>query len=457
MPPLPPGEDYRVTLHWDDFYGAPPTIRLFRACEPDGGTRYLSDPETAAATVLHSQWNTEFALLRPGETFTFPPDFFATRSRKPFLFEGVARGKAELVLTLYRGTRMLAWTSVWIHITDIKDLYERVWIEDVPTDYPPSYQASRFRLEKTLPADPNESPDMILFIHGINNTVFDWQNTSETFFKRLYWAGYEGRFGTIRWPCDYLPMENTWNPYRYSKSEYFAWKSANGVKNYLHHLRASPRTAGYRIHLVAHSQGNIVASEALKLGGACDSYILSQAAVPAHAYDPSVHFLPELLEAESLKRTPFKPEHGGHNAYFSSLPQLVIANFYNPVDYALQTGTFFKFQANWVENEKSMKPHNHGNVEYFFDFASGESYAENSSARTRDLIVDDYTKRALISRSRSKAIGAEPGAKGVVKAGVDLRVQLNYGITRSEHSAQFSRPIQITEGYYSRILQLLGL
>ena len=56
--------------------------------------------------------------------------------------------------------------------------------------------------------DANESQDIILLVHGINVDNWDWNNTSQTVFKRLYAAGYHGKFATVDWPCNFF---NLWS------------------------------------------------------------------------------------------------------------------------------------------------------------------------------------------------------------------------------------------------------
>ena len=43
----------------------------------------------------------------------------------------------------------------------------------------------------------------ILFVHGWNMAPWEKDRFAETAFKRLYWQGYQGRFGEFRWPTDF--------------------------------------------------------------------------------------------------------------------------------------------------------------------------------------------------------------------------------------------------------------
>jgi len=75
---------------------------------------------------------------------------------------------------------------------------------------------------------------------------------AETEFKRLYWQGYQGRFGLFRWPTTdqtltYLTA--------FDNSENHAWASATGLLNLITNLNA--KYPG-NVYLTAHSQGTVV-------------------------------------------------------------------------------------------------------------------------------------------------------------------------------------------------------
>ena len=103
---------------------------------------------------------------------------------------------------------------------------------------------------------------------------------AETAFKRLYWQGYQGRFGAFHWPT-------AQNAVQFGASESQAWLSAQGLLNKLNDLNAE--YPGH-VYLAAHSLGNVVAGEALRLAGSTpvvNTYVAMQGAVASHAYDPS--------------------------------------------------------------------------------------------------------------------------------------------------------------------------
>src|SRR6202012_206224 len=168
---------------------------------------------------------------------------------------------------------------------------------NVISDLPPSSLVSQLNVIRTVPSAQNETKQIIVFVHGINNTPFDAQASTETLYKRLYWSGYHGKVAEFKWPCAFLPFDNTLNPFNYNLGEFYAWKSAAALKNYLSYLKNRPELAGYQINILAHSQGNIVASEAVRLGAPFDNYILTQGAAPAHCHDINVPDVEQLVDA----------------------------------------------------------------------------------------------------------------------------------------------------------------
>lgn len=95
--------------------------------------------------------------------------------------------------------------------------------------------------------------------------------------------------------------------FTYNRSELQALKSGRGVSDYLNQLKE--RFPNYAISVCAHSMGNIVMMEALKndltlARRNIDNYVLMQAAVPAHCYDPALANYDVLAALELTKPTP---------------------------------------------------------------------------------------------------------------------------------------------------------
>src|SRR5207247_2339523 len=131
------------------------------------------------------------------------------RSPIPFIWCGVKRGSGALTLTFRQGTKKIAETSVYIEIKDVKEMYERWTVGDVPGMTPGfrPYLASEELpagvppFHYSPPGDTNTS--YILLLHDYDLPTWKKDRYAETAFKRLYWQGYQGRFGLFRWPGVY--------------------------------------------------------------------------------------------------------------------------------------------------------------------------------------------------------------------------------------------------------------
>jgi hypothetical protein len=456
VPVLPTGQGYTVTLGMSAVSGNP-AINLVDAVETNGGTLYLSDTDVAGVELQrdYGLLRMKYPTIAPTNTFTLPANLFTNAGNKYFLFEGAGIGEGQLTLTISQGSNVLAQTSMWLDLHDVKDFYEQAYATNVTSGKPPSSLVSQFSVIKTASVAPDETKQVIVFVHGINNTVSSYESTSRTIFKRLRQSGYRGRFASFRWPCAYLPW-NTANPFQYNLGEFYAFKSATALKNYLSYLRNRPDLAGYAIDLYAHSQGNVVASEAVLQGAPFDNYILAQGAFPAHCYDTNAPFLQKLLDAETNSvnavQTPFYPVNGGYHGYCSTIHGNLL-DFYNTNDFALATGTTLGLQTNWEEDQRAQKPEAFlGGPSYVYDpatFITKGYYTFGSSYTVTDL----QEIKALVARSRSKAVGAQGGLHGAISGSVDLFGTFGFGLTRSEHSAQFDRPIQTSKSYWDEVVR----
>ena len=137
-----------------------------------------------------------------------------------------------------------------------------------------------------------ETNDFVLFVHGWNMQDFEKRYFTETMFKRLWWQGYKGHMAYLDWPTltypDWYPVPP---PLNYDISDYRAYQTGGYLKNIFEWLDNSAHAG--RVRVLAHSMGNQVMGEALRLleardNGWINTYIASQAAVSAHAYDESL-------------------------------------------------------------------------------------------------------------------------------------------------------------------------
>ncbi|NOY74824.1 MAG: alpha/beta hydrolase [Kiritimatiellaeota bacterium] len=128
------------------------------------------------------------------------------------------------------------------------------------------------------------APNYIIYVHGWRmgggrKGVFEKKAFVSTMFKRLWWQGYKGSVGIFSWPELQLTS--------YNDSEFRGWWAAGPL---LKRLRELKKNHG-NVNMLAHSQGNVVAGEALRMNKTpklVHTYFASQAAVPAHAWDSNV-------------------------------------------------------------------------------------------------------------------------------------------------------------------------
>ncbi|PWU15466.1 MAG: hypothetical protein C5B50_15310, partial [Verrucomicrobia bacterium] len=472
LPKLPTTNGYAITLAISAASGNP-TINLYPVFGTNSGTGYLTDTNVAAAqfhqNFLNGQvafdYSQKLCIISPMNKWVLPVNSDGGPQYTNFLFEGAGIGTGQLTLTISQvtaqGSNVVGQTSAWLDLHNVEDFYERGRGTNVTAGLPPSDLVSQYDVLATTKGLPDESSKhVIVHVHGINISEFQWKVERDTIFKRLYWSGYHGRFASFRWPCAYLPFENTLNPFNYNLGEFYAYKSATALKNYLTYLRNRPDLAGYSLDILAHSQGNVITSEAIHQGATFDNYILSQASTPAHCYDMSAPFLQKLLVADTNTPTPFYTTNGGYHGYFANIGGGRLIDFFNTNDFALVSGTYFGHQANWEADQETQKPE-----DFSFRFAQNYSYYPTSHRSIaadfvgfgfRD-VTDPHEIMSMVARSRSRAAGAQPGLGGPISGSVDLRASFGFDISRDEHSAQITRPIQTVWKYYNRVLVELGL
>ena len=350
---LPPGST--ITLNWGDV-GNPdwnannPTIDLFTAADADGGIGYLTNSVTASNQIDYVS-SPFVGRLAPGGSIQLNASTFANHwAGNHFIWCGVSNGSGGLNLTIADGHgNTIAQTTTYIQIEDIKNMYERWTVGDEPGRVPTSTaiiakndlpDPTQLPFQYTQPQDTNTP--YILLVHGWNLETWNKDRWAEAAFKRLYWQGYQGRFGEFRWPTG-NGFIGTWaqllaNPGQkdnFDASEYQAWQSAQGLLNKLMDLNAE--YPGH-VYMLAHSMGNVVAGEALRLAGTnqiVNTYVASQAAISAHTYDTTIanysfYYPPWSLAADSpnIYGNWFADNNGGGAGQ--------IISFYNTNDYALQ-------------------------------------------------------------------------------------------------------------------------
>jgi len=478
---LPSGSS--VTLSWGDVGNpnpANPTIDLFAAADADGGLGYLTN-DTVAAQQTNILLSPYIQRLGPGQSIQLT--CLLNQAPMHFIWCGVSHGTGGLTLTISDASgNPLALTSLYLQIQDIKQMYERWTVGDDP-NLPPintPYLETENAPGPSLPAFSYPPPvsantPYILFVHGWNMTAYDKDRFAESAFKRLYWQGYQGRFGEFRWPTDYgfnglsTVLTNINEADNFDNSEYQAWQSAQGLLNKLNDLNS--QYPGH-VYLLAHSMGNVVAGEALRLSGAnqvVNTCVASQAAVSAHTYDATVPNYSFYLLGISFG--PFTPNiygdwlAGNYGGGASS-----IVNFYNTNDYALSR---YHWQFDELVKPDQNVLENGDHCYYGYDGSPSDPAPWNNFYKqdTNSMIFDfnivtslnnRYEVMAYAAQSYTTALGATPSV-GNVSGNIYLgRITApriwppdptgNNYTEHFWHSAEFRGDNVMMQGYWSELL-----
>ncbi len=472
---LPP--DSTVTLDWGDV-GNPnpsnPTIDLFPAWEEGGGIGYLTNSSDALLQAASSICP-YIGRLGPGQKIQLNGTQFSNAwAGDHFIWCGVSNGTGGLTLTIADGNgNTLAQSTACIQLVDIKQMYERWSIGDKPS-VAPLTNALLAQNDITLPFQYEPPADTntpyILFVHGWNVNTYDKDRFAETAFKRLYWQGYEGRFGVFRWPTDCGFKGTLWkvatDSHNYDNSEYTAWKSATGLLNKLNKLNA--QYPGH-VYMLAHSMGNVVAGEALRLAGSNQivrTYIATQGAIPAHVYDSTVTNLIDYTHSNPKSPLgapghPKTPNIYGDRLAGNSAAVGRRVNFFNFNDYALSPDA-------WCYDQE-LKPDTFVGGYYIYSGSTNDPPPWNnfqfvffSGDPTTSLdIVNNLQQRyealAYAANPYSKALGSTPGVGGFIQS-IDLQTIWppdesghNYA-DHYWHSAEFRGDYWQQETYWGELL-----
>ncbi len=447
---LPSGST--VTLTWGNVSDGNPTIDLFTAADTNGGTGYLTN-STIAAQQTNSAQCPYVGRLAPGGSLQLNASQFTNNwAGSYFIWCGVDNGSGQLTLSIADANgNPLGQASVYIQIKDIKQMYERWTVGDVGNAPPVNVAANPIdglpigtpAFQYTTPV-PTNTP-YILFVHGWNMQIWEKDRFAETAFKRLYWQGYQGRFGEFRWPTfNSFPFgefsSQAVNLRNFDDSESNAWASSVGLLNKLTSLNAQYPS---QVYLIAHSMGNIVAGEALRLAGSSqvvNSYIAMQGAVSAHAYDQNTatrsysFSTPDDYASYWTNGVPYFSGSAGAGTY---------VNLFNTNDYALHSSTFsWEFDQDTKPDDSiTGYPGYHYNVSslhpngFYAQYGSGTNAYQNFN-----FPGDTYTIFAYCDQARSYALGAQVGVAGVFATSKEINLSqspYNFDQTHKSHSGEF--------------------
>lgn len=466
--------DIRIGLKWTDVSEGAPAIKLFRTNDTygTGSLKYLTDPGAADHQIgAHAIYDvtrsgSDHTLIEGTGTlilgnFEFSKDQLP-HGKAYWLLEGCKAGKGQLRVVLLDKNRVEIGIGpgVWLDLKEPKEFVERWSCGDDPLGTVQS--VVRVNSKSVSPAwgSPaiDEERDYVLYVHGYNMQEFEKQRWLETAAKRLWHLGYKGRVGSFTWPCSDSALP-------YDQSEERAWQSAAQLRA----LLSSLKTAGYHVHVLGHSQGNVVVGEALrqrKEAGNTDAlvrtYVASQAAIQAHCYDPDAALIPDFAGSFTDDGTP--------NVYANytptGAPYLSAAamggaaarflNFENLRDYALTGNSLdlLNFHPGWQANQR-LKP----DLGYSYD--SGGGFKASTSVGLSiplGLPADRFRIFSYCAEGRSLALGSTPTGGVFANTNIDLSLApFSYGQEHLFHSGQFRSSMAERYQYWRALMQAADL
>jgi hypothetical protein len=470
MPPLPMDEGYTVTFNMSAISGNP-AINLYWSCETNGGSGYLTDTNIAALQCIDIQGTGDGAsvgTVSNNSSYTFPDGTFQFGGPQYMLFEGAGIGEGRLTMTISQNGNVLAQDSVYLDLHDAQDFFEHPRASDVSLADPPTTNTGAFTIDSYETAqDATDDTNIVIFVHGVNNTQFVYEDSNATIFKRLYWQGFHGRYVAFRWPSptwSFFPVNtNQVTVLGYNKTEYVGWQSGLALKRYIDNLRT--RFPGYNVDVLATSGGGSVANNAIRLGAQVDNFAMLFVTLPAEAFDGNNSSLIYDYLALGGANTPDADALGGYNNCFTNATRIV--NFYNDDDYACFTGPF----GAWEFVQRYTRPDQSYTIPdylYYFDGTNCffEETDDNGLVIDSRMLTQDYEKKCYVARSRTKAIGAA-GLKytpytlagGSITENISVQDATlgfvggaQFGNTRADHSGEFMKPIQCTTPFYNVLL-----
>jgi hypothetical protein len=478
----------QTRIYLTNLTGAP-QIRIFPSAESSGGIGYLTNTTTGNAQVVKEPFGVLNSTSPLVLNYTNWQAQSGNRFFLPTLFEGMSTGRCIVVFGLASNTGPLLVTSrpFYLDLKPVTSLYEHWTVGDNTTT---EWDQIPNRATRTMESASFGTPttvverDYVLFVHGWRMKPWERRAFAETGYKRMWHLGYRGRYGFHSWPTDYVDVISLpSNPSNYPRSEQRSWHSASGLRRLL--VELNTRHSG-KVRIFAHSMGNIVASEALRAEGArltprvlVHSYVASQAATAAHAYD-AVN--PEVLETDLTAETPDiyskYPFVASNNVYFSSMGKAVSQN---PLDGRARVFNFHNFEDTattwpWLLNQ-DLKPA----VEDFvvwqaWDYTYDKQWKRypipvqvpsvtlwpNPSGRAGQ----QYEIYARIAEARSPSLGAGEyniaGHLSLVRGEIVNAVNINnpslgIGADSYGHSAQFLGIHHHQNWYWRQLIQAFQL
>ena len=202
------------------------------------------------------------------------------------LMEGAGISESPLVLEIWRNGSKIAAENMPLKISSVEDMYRWINLRGVT-------HGSVTKPSNT--GQPNNCPDascngnMVAMVHGFSCAEDDARADSAEVFKRLYQSGSHAMFTAVAWYANFNPILSGNHP---ETATVFYHADAHQAMDTAPALAAALQSLpGSQLHLIAHSQGNLISSEAIKCGLNPYRYYMIDAAVATEAYDGK--WLPE--------------------------------------------------------------------------------------------------------------------------------------------------------------------
>jgi hypothetical protein len=447
VPQLPTSQGYTVTLSMSSISGNP-AINLYYSYETNGGIGYLTNINVAATQTGSAYYDEALRTISTSQNLTLQMDSYGNLLYTNFLFEGAGIGEGQLTMTISQNGNPIAQSSAYLDLHDIKDFYERAVITNNMSGAISNWSSAINSVQPSTVSALGIDTNLIVFVHGFNVGNWDWLNDSEAVFKRLYWSGFNGHFCTVKWPCEPVTAWTfiTVDTSIFNDSEIKSYKAGTALKDYLSQLRS--RFPNYQLNVLAHSQGNAIMGEAIEQGAPFDTYILTQGAMPASSYDVNATTSSTLLAAEAVYGTPEWQPMGYHGAYTNMIGKIV--SYYNPNDSVLNV---------WNADQVAGKPDGYAKnilaASPYYTYDGVDGWHHSLFNIFTYLVTDPQESRAMISRSRTQTVGRQD-TSGVINSTIDLSAHFGFTTGFSEHSAEWTRPIQTSFPYYVQILTTIA-
>lgn len=358
-------------------------INIFKAI--DATTSYLSSKDIAIRQAKEKC----MMRLSSNTECTFDTDKLDFNNVMPFIWEASKAGKYDLKLKITIDNQEIGYRKVRLVLKDIASFYDSWDLSSITSE----------TIKKNTSCESVITDEYILFVHGFNVTSDEKQLWAATIAKRLWWQKFRGRFGFAQWNCILASLSPEAlkaalnGPFEeqlymldmaYTKSDLRAWNTGVPLKILLSNLQNS--YCKDKVNLIAHSQGTVVACEALRLLPPKDKincFIATQGALTSSCFEKNS------LPATQLRTDTIPDVIGEFPSWQQNDPFMYalknnakatkMYNLVNTQDYALKSSEF----TNWRKNNEM---HPNAGVVYL-----GNNFYYNGKKMQLPEKTDDYS------------------------------------------------------------------